>query len=474
MISRLTGLLKQACSHVFPFLIVLSLFPAGIRAGNPLTWVKISLAVILSFVLMTGYALPQKLDPTFGEGGKVYTDFPFTSSANYTSSGRYVFVQPSGRIVGVGNHAQPGASGKGNLPGVVAVGLTQAGDVDPGFSGGKTIEWNGFRAAFLADSQMLPDGRILRLTSYISFGTGAQTAKLVRTTADGATDSFTADLIVDPHPPWDNGVPNVIKFSVADNGKIYVLVRAVASLNYYMLRLHPDGSRDNSYGTGGAKLLPALGRLRNPSFARIFTLPNGKVVLGGTMGGSSFNRTEVFFARFDSDGNSDASFGRLGVMRHWFGGVPVVVNDMLVQGDKYVLVGSIQNPDIDLLMVRSTWRGRLDYSFGSGGIVSDDYTPGGTDYAAAAALDANGRIIIAGEADQDLALPSNFLLARYTLDGVLVDGTQTTFSDTLDAAATNLVIQPDGKIILIGYTSNPNIFVTGNVFAFARYTDMTK
>jgi uncharacterized delta-60 repeat protein len=322
---------------------------------------------------------------------------------------------------------------------------------------------------------MLPDGRILRLTFSISLGNGALTAKLVRTTADGLIDGLPVDFSINPVPPFDPGIPTPIKFSVAPDGKIFVLVRASGgSGNYYMLRLHPDGSRDNSYGTAGAKLLPALKRLPVPTFARIFALPNGKVVMGGMMGGSGLNKTEVFFARIDSDGNMDYSFGRQGVMRYWFGGAPVVMRDMLVQGDKYVLAGSIQNPDIDLLMVRSTGRGRLDYSFGNGGIVRDDYTPGGTDYAAAAALDEKGRIVIAGEADQELASPSNFLLARYTPDGVLVDGAQNTFSDTLDSTATNLVIQPDGKIILIGYTRNPNSSISGNVFAFARYIDTTK
>jgi uncharacterized delta-60 repeat protein len=430
--------------------------------------------VLLFFflLLISNYAVAQTLDldPTFGANGQVFTDFPFASS-NYSSNGRYIFVQPSGRIVGVGSHLQPG--GKGNLPGVAAVGLTPAGNVDPGFSGGKTLEWQGFSSVFLHDCQMLPDGRILRMTSYISLGNGARTVKLVRTTADGVQDSFFADLIINPRPPSDPGVPNPIKFSVANDGKIYVLVRAYGSFDYYMIRLNPEGDRDPSYGTGGAKLLPTLSRLPEPkSIARIFVLPNGKVVMGGVTGGQGINQTEVFFSRIDSDGNTDRSFGRLGIMRHEFG-VPVVMRDMLVQGDKYVIAGSIKSGDIDMLMVRSTGRGRLDYTFGNGGIVSDDYTPGGTDYAAAAALDANGRIVIAGEADQELASPSNFLLARYSADGVFVDGAQTAFSATFDAGAADLVIQPDGKIILIGYARNPNGSISGNVFAFARYTDIT-
>lgn len=427
---------------------------------NKLSFYPVTL--LLALVLLTQTAAPITPDPTFGTGGKVVTDFPFTSSSTYTSYGSYVLSGPSGRIVGLGHHIQPG--GKGMSIGVALAGLLSNGSLDTGFgSAGKILDWGGMIQTQLHDTQMLPDGRFLRLTVYISSFSGGATLKLIRNEANGVVDgSFNPSLLI-------NGTPHPVKFSVRNDGKIFVLVWT-GSFQYYLFRLNADGTRDTAFGTNGIKELPALGRLPNPVFSRIFALPNGKVIVGGTIGPSTSNSNEAFFARFDSDGNSDRSFGRLGIMRHWFG-KKVTLYGMLVQGEKYVLAGSIQDPDIDVLMVRSTSRGRLDYSFGEGGVVRDDFTPGGSDFANAAALDANGKIIIAGEADQELASPSNFLAARYSADGVREDNEQTFFTNDFDAGAAGLSIQPDGKIILIGYARNPNMSVNGNVYAFARYND---
>ena len=45
-------------------------------------------------LLLFHQAYSGTLDPTFGTGGKVTVDFPFSSSTNYTSDGYYIFVQP--------------------------------------------------------------------------------------------------------------------------------------------------------------------------------------------------------------------------------------------------------------------------------------------------------------------------------------------------------------------------------------------
>lgn len=419
--------------------------------------------LLFALILFTQTAVPITPDQTFGTGGKVVVDFPFTSSTNYTSQGSYILSGPSGQIVGLGHHIQPG--GKGVSIGVALAGLTSSGSLDTGFGGGgKILDWGGMIRTQVHDAQMLPDGRFLRLTIYIADFSGGATLKLIRHESNGVVDSSFNPSFVMP-----NGTPTPIKFSVRNDGKIFVLVRS-PFLRYYLYRLNTDGTRDTAFGTDGIKELPALGRLPNPVISRIFALPNGKVIVGGAIGPSTSNSDEAFFARFDSDGNSDRSFGRLGVMRHWFG-KKVGLWGMLLQGDKYVLAGSIQDVDTDVLMLRSTSRGRLDYSFGEEGVVKTDFTPGGTDYANSAVLDANGKIIIAGEADQDLASPSNFLAARYSADGVREDSEQTFFTNGFDAGAGGLTIQPDGRIILIGYARNPNMSVNGNVFAFARYND---
>jgi hypothetical protein len=62
------------------------------------------------------------IDGTFGTSGKVRVDFPFSSSNTYSSSGYRVFMQPSGRIVGIGFHSAPGNKGL-SMPVSAAAGL---------------------------------------------------------------------------------------------------------------------------------------------------------------------------------------------------------------------------------------------------------------------------------------------------------------------------------------------------------------
>jgi uncharacterized delta-60 repeat protein len=395
-------------------------------------------------------------------GGKKTVDFP-SSGSTYSSLGFFVFDQPSGRIVGVGRHSQPG--GKGNSTGIAASGLTEAGSIDTGFSGGRTLDIAGIPAIHTVfDAHMLSDGRILRLTQYRNPCCSADGTRLVRLNLDGGIDtSYNPNLRVNPNEPGFMPAPPPVKFSVFPDESSFVVVKE--SSTYYVIRVLPDGTRDMAFGIQGAKALSALNRLPGRSISDTIALPNGKFAIGGTFGG-----TQIFVARLNSDGNMDYSFGRGGVMRVPVGAT-VTMRAMLLQGNKYVLAGSIQDPDIDVLMIRSTSSGRLDVDFGQGGVVRSDFTPGGSDFATAAALDANGKIIIAGEADQDIASPSNFLAARYSADGVLEDNEQTFFTPDFDAGAAGLTIQPDGKIVLIGYARNPNASVSGSVFAFARYND---
>src|SRR5262245_60024599 len=61
--------------------------------------------------------------------------------------------------------------------------------------------------------------------------------------------------------------------------------------------------------------------------------------------------------------------------------------------------------------------GDLDLSFGSGGKVMTDFS-GLNDYARGVAMDANGRIVVAGHSASDYYTP-DVSLARYNPDGTL-------------------------------------------------------
>lgn len=108
--------------------------------------------------------------------------------------------------------------------------------------------------------------------------------------------------------------------------------------------------------------------------------------------------------------------------------------------------------------------GDLDPDFGSGGKVTTRFTSL-EDRAFDVAVQSDGKIVAVGAGYQ-----SNFALSRYDPNGSLDttfggDGTVITASGSDRGAAQSVVVQPDGKIVVAGYTS---LFSDGE-FAVFRY-----
>jgi len=105
-------------------------------------------------------------------------------------------------------------------------------------------------------------------------------------------------------------------------------------------------------------------------------------------------------------------------------------------------------------VVKVTPAGQLDATFGSGGVVATSFgTGGGLPHAVA--LQADGKIVVAGEADGGATIDEDIALARYSADGSL----DTSFADagklriefdTGHASAYDLLVLPDGKLLVIG------------------------
>ena len=150
------------------------------------------------------------------------------------------------------------------------------------------------------------------------------------------------------------------------------------------------------------------------------------------------------------------------------------VHDVLVQPDGRILaIGFGQGRPEELVAARYFENGTLDPSFGSGGTIATDIVPFGQGIVRRAALQADGKIVAAGNTNL-----GDFLVVRLRSDGSLDptfdgDGVATTdfgspFSFSSDSAAA-IAVQPDGRIVVAGRASlpTPNPWVNG--FAVARY-----
>jgi uncharacterized delta-60 repeat protein len=122
-------------------------------------------------------------------------------------------------------------------------------------------------------------------------------------------------------------------------------------------------------------------------------------------------------------------------------------------------------------MVRLTTRGRGDAGFGQNGIVvAPSFAPGTVDIANSAALMSDGRVIVVGSSAPDQASPASFLIGRFSSAGALESYATTSFTAAQNSFAYDVDIQADGKLIVAGYTRNPDVSADGNLFALARYT----
>ncbi len=173
-------------------------------------------------------------------------------------------------------------------------------------------------------------------------------------------------------------------------------------------------------------------------------------------------------------GDIDTSFGG-GTLVTPGGATDDYVRGVAVQADGKAVVAGFGNLNAstgtDFMLLRHLRDGGLDPSFGSGGRVSTAFSNGArSDEAQAVAVQPDGKILVAGTSDQG-ATGYDFAVARYNADGTLDAGfgsngrVTTSFGPGADKAYA-LLLQPDGKIVLAGDSSQG---ANGSDFALARY-----
>ena len=229
---------------------------------------------------------------------------------------------------------------------------------------------------------------------------------------------------------------NDYAFALALQSDGRIVAAGGTSSGFALARYNPDGSLDNGFGSGG-KVITAY----SAGASAVAIQPDGKIVVAG---GS-------LLVRYNTDGSFDPTFGSGGkVIQPGFGGFSI---SLLLQADKKIVaVGTMFTPG-DFALVRYNSDGSLDPGFGSGGIVTTDFS-GRDDEAYASALQSDGKIIAAGRTTTTVGESVGFFaLARYNTDGSLdptfgMDGVVTTsFLPDDSSFAETIVIQPDGKIV---------------------------
>jgi len=182
---------------------------------------------------------------------------------------------------------------------------------------------------------------------------------------------------------------------------------------------------------------------------------------------------EFCVVRFKADGSLDNSFSTDGIVIPDVGTIDDRAYAIAIQGDQKIVVAGSSYGDTgyDFAVVRLLADGSLDTDFGDNGYAVEMIGPffdDGMDMI----LQPDGKILVTGEAAQ-AATDADFGLARFNTDGSLdntfsQDGKVITIigSGTSEDVAHAIALQPDGKIVIAGEAQNN----AGNLdFALARY-----
>ena len=168
-------------------------------------------------------------------------------------------------------------------------------------------------------------------------------------------------------------------------------------------------------------------------------------------------------------GDLDSRFGNGGVAITDFAQTEDYAFGIALQSDGKIVVSGQSGiyPDLHSALARYNRNGRLDSTFGTGGKVVVTFNSV-SDYLFAVAIQSDGKIVAARSTSGTAVL-----LARFNADGSLdqafgTNGSvETTFGDQ-SAAGSAIVVQADGKIIVVG-VSGAGPYSELNDFALVRY-----
>ena len=406
--------------------------------------------LLLAFALLTLTASAARAsagqpDAGFGRRG-VVTTFPNGSVATGVS------IDGRGRITVVGYSIEA-------HPVVLVVRFRADGSLDPTFGrdGRARFDLKGSDEAF--DVAAAPDGGVAitgRRTA------AAETTFVLRLRADGTRrSSFATNGVA-----WvDFGTPRQSADAIAFTQQGRIVIGGSSSSGVrsrsVLARLLPGGAQDPSFagdGTAAFDLAPGTEQIRD-----LIVLPGGSVIADGyTEGGAQYPRFGL--VRVTAGGQRDRSFGTdapgfssidvaagpdianalmraangnyllagysrgdwavvatdaAGTVDTGYGTNGRVIlqlapafeeaTDIVASGNGAFVVGRIRGKGDDLGVVRLRSRGGLDRSFGNDGIVRIDVY-GFTDAGSAAALQTNGKLVVAGQTWR--AGVPRFLVAR--------------------------------------------------------------
>ncbi len=407
------------------------------------------------------------LDTSFGGDGKQLIDFGGTDDIAYS-----VVVDRRDYIVVAGLTAQGGATG---IDFGVAR-LTNAGALDPNFDrdGKQTIDFGGttdygYSVAVDIQDNVLVAGQTLQGATGYDFG-------VARLSSTGALDtSFDSD----GKQTIDFGGTSDYGRSIAVDSQDNVLVagqtlQGATGYDFGVARLTSFGALDFAFDGDGKQTVDFGGTTDQGSSVAVDSQDKVLVVgqtyqgnaTGNDFGVARLTSAGILDNTFSADGRVTTDIGRPGSSDFGYDAVAY-------QSDgKVLVVGNASQSNTDFALVRYNVDGSLDTSFGDRGVATIDF--GGTaDVAFGVALDSQGRIVVAGYANQGGETGYDFAVARLTSVGALDTSFDGDGKQTIDFGATtdfgqSVAVDSYDNVLVAGYTYQGG--ASGYDYGVARLT----
>jgi uncharacterized delta-60 repeat protein len=204
------------------------------------------------------------------------------------------------------------------------------------------------------------------------------------------------------------------KSIIQNDGKIIIAGNQLeSSEDVLIVRLLPDGALDLSFNTIGwinLSLSEWVDRVTD-----IVLLPNGKLLAIGSVSEGIGLDYEIFALRLMPDGSYDNSFGTNGIARYDIGAGDDYASTVELQPDGKALIGGGINENNkianeDFLVMRINEDGSLDQSFGNNGVVVTEISSS-YERIIDMELQSDGMLVVAGTAK--IGSSEDVALARY-------------------------------------------------------------
>lgn len=432
---------------------------------------KITLFCLIMLFMVSVSAASQVLDVGFGNEGKVTT--PISGERDFAKS---LALQSDGKIIACGSYRV------GNRNQIALSRYNPDGSMDGTF-GNNGISLNEYGTITVQECSIAlqQSGKIVIAATYSPLPPATQSANflLLRFNADGTQDmTFGSDGVT-----IVGGIGGCLSYDVAvlANQKIMLAGRS-AGLNGPLLngnisvgRFNADGTLDTAFGINGFVEIDAT--LHFPNVGEAATTfeidPEGRILVAGYLEKLTSDH-DFILARLNTDGTPDTAFGNNGFAVADFGGRDQATSLIITPDDKYIIGGSsedIANQNSKIAIAKFNHNGTPDTAFGNNGQSSANIGIALSDHLQAILLLPDGKILGAGYTENPDS-SNDFLFLRYNSDGnpdptFNASGHVATDFALTDDAAFDLLMQPDGKVILAGTTSAMDS--VSYDFALARY-----